>query len=258
VTALPTWLTLILFVIVLPGLAILVQLAIRRRWPVLADGEHNDVAGFIIAVVGVIYAVLLAFVVIVTWENFSQAESTVGQEASALRSIYRESQAFPPDVRARIHADVLRYASTTIEKEWPAMADGQPGSPEVNQVLDDMSQSLVQLPATTPIQQEYIGAEADRFNQLVGFRSQRIDYVETGVPGVLWIALGVGAIVTIGFAMIFGLRSTTLHLIMTGSLSAVIGVLLFVSIAIDHPFAGNVAVRPAPLERVISDFQNAP
>ena len=79
-------------------------------------------AGFIIAVVGVIYAVLPAFVVIVSWENFSQAESAVGQEASALRSIYRESQAFPPDVRARIRADVLRYASTAIEKEWPAMA----------------------------------------------------------------------------------------------------------------------------------------
>ena len=78
-TALPIGLTGILFVIVLPGLAIGVQLAIRRKWPVLADGEHNDVAGFIIAVVGVIYAVLLAFVVIVSWENFSQAESTVGR-----------------------------------------------------------------------------------------------------------------------------------------------------------------------------------
>ncbi len=50
----------------------------------------------------------------------------------------------------------------------------------------------------------------------------------------------------------------SLHLIMTGSLSAVIGVLLFVSIAIDHPFAGDLAVSPAPLERVISDFDNAP
>ncbi len=55
-----------------------------------------------------------------------------------------------------------------------------------------------------------------------------------------------GALVTVGFAMIFGPRSTTLHLIMTGSLSAVSGVLLFVSIAIDHPFAGDVAVSPAP------------
>jgi uncharacterized protein DUF4239 len=257
VTTLPIWLTGVLFVIVLPALAIAIQLAIRRQWPVLADGEHNDVAGFIIAVVGVIYAVLLAFVVIVSWENFSQAESTVGQEASALRSIYRESQAFPPDERSRIRADVLHYASAAVDDEWPAMAKGQPGSIEVNHVLDDMSQSLAQLPATTPVQQEYVGAEADRFNQLVGFRSQRLDYVESGVPTVLWIALGVGAAVTIGFAMIFGLRSTTLHLIMTGSLGAVIGVLLFVSIAIDHPFAGDVAVGPAPLERVISDFQNS-
>jgi hypothetical protein len=257
-TALPIGLTAVLFVVVLPALAIVAQLLIRRSWPALADGEHNDVAGFIIAVVGVIYAVLLAFVVIVSWEDFSKAESTVGQEASALRSIYRESQAFPPDVREHIRADVLRYASTAVEVEWPAMADGQPGSPEVYQVLDDMSQSLVQLPATTPIQQEYVGAEADRFNQLVGFRSERLDYVEKGVPGVLWIALGVGAVVTIGFAMIFGLRSTTLHVIMTASLSAVIGVLLFVSVAIDHPFEGAVVVGPAPLERVISDFHNAP
>ena len=243
-TALPIWLIGILFVIVMPAVAIGVQLADPTAVAGSPEGEHNDVAGFIIAVVGVIYAVLLAFVVIVSWENFSNAESTVGQEASALRSIYRESQAFPPDVRVRIRADVLTYASTAVEKEWPAMAEGQPGSPEVNQVLDDLSQSLVQLPAATPVQQEYIGAEADRFNQLVGFRSQRLDYVERGVPAVLWIALGVGAAVTIGFAMIFGLRITALHLIMTGSLSAVIGVLLFVSVAIGQPFAGDVAVTP--------------
>jgi hypothetical protein len=258
VTALPIWLTGTLFVIALPALAIGAQLMIRRSWPALADGGHNDVAGFIIAVVGVLYAVLLAFVVIVSWENFSQAESTVGQEASSLRSIYRESQAFPPDVQEHIRADVLRYASTTVEVEWPAMAAGQPGSPEVYQVLDEMSRSLVQLPATTTIQQAYVAAEADRFNQLVGFRSQRLDHVEKGVPGVLWIALGVGAVVTIGFAMIFGLRSTTLHMIMTASLSTVIGVLLFVSLAIDHPFDGDVSVDPAPLERVISDLHNAP
>jgi hypothetical protein len=258
VTALPIGLTGVLFVILLPALAIGVQLLIRRQWPSLADGEHNDVAGFIIAVVGVIYAVLLAFVVIVSWENFSEAESTVGQEASALRSIYRESQAFPPDVREHIRDDVLRYAQTAIDVEWPAMADGQPGSPEVYHVLDDMAQSLAQLPATTPVQEAYVGAEADRFNQLVGFRSERLDYVEKGVPAVLWIALGVGAVVTIGFAMIFGLRSTTLHLIMTASLSAVIGVLLFVSIAIDRPFTGDVSVDPGPLQRVISDFRNAP
>jgi hypothetical protein len=35
-------------------------------------------------------------------------------------------------------------------------------------------------------------------------------------------------------------------------------VLLFVSVAIDHPFQGAVTVGPAPLERVITDFHNVP
>lgn len=138
------------------------------------------------------------------------------------------------------------------------MAAGRPGSPEVYAVLDDMSLTLVQLPAATTVQQAYVAAEADRFNQLVGFRSQRLDDVEKGVPAVLWIALGVGAVVTIGFAMIFGLQSTMLHVIMTAGLSAVIGVLFFVALAIDHPFEGDVAVDSAPLERVISDFHDVP
>lgn len=99
ILALPTWLIGVLLVVVLPALVLLLQWGIRRRWPALAVGEHNDVVGFIIAVVGVIYAVLLGFVIIVTWENFTSAESIVGQEASTLRSIYRESAALPPEVR---------------------------------------------------------------------------------------------------------------------------------------------------------------
>jgi Protein of unknown function (DUF4239) len=253
-TALPVWLSGLLLIVVVPALAVLLQLGIQRTWPRLAEGEHNDVAGFIIAVVGVIYAVLLAFVVIIIWENFSDAEGVVAQEASALRSIYRETTAFPQEVREPVHEDVRRYAEAAIQREWPAMKHGVSGDPAVAQILDEMSEHLTQLPATTPSQQEYIGAEAARFNDLVSARSKRLDFVEQGVPGVLWTALVVGAVVTIGFATLFGLRSVGLHITITASLAAVIGVLLFVAVAIDHPFGGDVTVTPAPLERVLHDF----
>jgi phosphotransferase system glucose/maltose/N-acetylglucosamine-specific IIC component len=76
------WTVGLLLILVFPAIAVLAQIGIRRAWPRLAEGEHNDVAGFIIAVVGVIYAVLLAFVVIVSWEKFNSAESVVGEEAA--------------------------------------------------------------------------------------------------------------------------------------------------------------------------------
>jgi hypothetical protein len=256
VTGWPIWLLGLLLIVAVPAAAVGIQFLVRRWWPRLAEGDHNDVAGFIIAIVGVIYAVLLAFVVIVSWEEFSQAEDLVGQEASALRGLYRETVAFPPEVRDRIEGDVLAYARSVVDQEWPAMSRGEPGDPAVAASLDRMAEHLAALPTDTPIQQAYIGVEADRFGELVSFRSQRLDYVEQGLPPVLWVALVFGALLTIGFAMIFGLRSTGLHMIMTGSLAALIGVLLFVAVAIDHPFAGDVSVDPAPLVRVLDDFGN--
>jgi hypothetical protein len=253
-SSLPVWLSALLLVIVLPAVIAAVQVVLRRRFDALREGDHNDVAGFIIAVVGVTYAVLLAFVVVVSWENFSGAEKVVGNEAGALRNVYRDSTAFPPDVRERIHADVRAYASVVVDREWPAMSRGEQGDPQVADTLDTFSQDLSALPVATPAQQQYVRVEADRFNDLVTARSARLDYVEQGVPGVLWAALIVGAVVTIGFAMIFGMRSTLLHTLMIASLTALIGVLLFVSLAIDHPFAGDIAVSPSPLQRVLEDF----
>ena len=57
--------------------------------------EHNDVAGFIYAVLGVAYAVLLAFVVIVVWEKYDQARATVETQANELAAIYFLADRFP-------------------------------------------------------------------------------------------------------------------------------------------------------------------
>jgi hypothetical protein len=134
------------------------------------------------------------------------------------------------------------------------MAQAEPGDPRVGDVLDEMAIAISSVPVTTPAQQEFVGAEVERLSQLVGLRSQRIDYVDRGIPGVLWIALIVGGVVTIGFAMLFGLQRAALHSLMVGSLAALVGVLLFVAVVIDYPFAGDVAVEPEPFHRVVADF----
>ena len=50
--------------------------------------QHNDVAGFIYAALGVIYAVLMALVVIAVWEEYGAASDTVEQEANAAADIF--------------------------------------------------------------------------------------------------------------------------------------------------------------------------
>lgn len=134
------------------------------------------------------------------------------------------------------------------------MADAEPGVPRVGDVLDELTTAISTVTVTTPAQQEFVGAEADRLSELVTLRSQRLDYADRGIPAVLWMALVVGGVVTVGFALLFGLRRAVLHSLMVGSLAALVGVLFFVTLVINYPFAGGVSVDPEPFERVLADF----
>src|ERR1700735_5146519 len=76
-------------------LTIIVGYLVDRFAPREVRIAHNDLAGFILAVIGVIYAVLLAFVTIGVWERYEQAESRSFDEATNLAVAYRDADAFP-------------------------------------------------------------------------------------------------------------------------------------------------------------------
>src|SRR6188768_2599896 len=98
----PAWLLGILLVASLILVAVAGTLGVRRRFGVETLKLNNEVAGFIYAVVGVLYAVLLGFTAIIVWERFDNAQAGVDHEANALADLYRNAQAFPDDVRRDI------------------------------------------------------------------------------------------------------------------------------------------------------------
>jgi Protein of unknown function (DUF4239) len=82
---------------------------------------NNEVAGFEFAAVAVLYAVLLAFAVIVVWERFSDAESNVAKGAGAAATIYRLSQGISGEPGIALRAELTNYLKVTISDDWPAM-----------------------------------------------------------------------------------------------------------------------------------------
>src|SRR4029077_8279259 len=54
--------------------------------------SHNDLAGYTIQIISVVYAVLMAFIAVATWESFSAAESIVQEEAGYMGNLYRDSK----------------------------------------------------------------------------------------------------------------------------------------------------------------------
>src|SRR5215467_9870968 len=99
----PLWLIGILLIVPTTLIAMAGPLIVRRFVSLDRLRANNEVAGFKFATVGVFYAVLLGFAVIVVWEKFNEAESAVAQEASALATIYRLVKGVEGEPAAALH-----------------------------------------------------------------------------------------------------------------------------------------------------------
>lgn len=242
-----------LLVLVVPLLVVAVQATIRRLAPAIVSGEHNEVAGFLIAVVGVVYAVTLAFIVIVTWEEFRDARDTVEEEAGALRALYRDTRPLPEPVATQSGQLIVRYAEEVSTTEWAAMDSGRSGTTSFR-IIGDLFSTLGQVRDLTPTQQTFLSNALDRLNEVTVRRAQRIGASEESTPPVLWAAIIVGGIVTLGFALIFGVSNEQLHYLMVGGFAAVLALQVFVILVLSHPFSGQIRVEPTAFEQVARDF----
>jgi len=237
---------------------------VQRLVPVAIRMEHNDVAGFIYAVLGVIYAVLLALVVIATWEEFGRARVTVETEANALAEIFWLAHQIPEPEGRELQELCLSYAEEVVNVGWPLMEQGRTPSLERSKetsrawvLIDDIRATIQGYEPRTVAGQELYAEGLDQVQRLADARRTRLVAAEESLPTVLWIVLIVGGIVVVGFAYLFGMENTGAHALMVVSLAGVIALVLFTIAAMDHPFTGAARVGPEAFELILERFETS-
>ena len=205
--------------------------------------RHNDVAGFVASLVGVIYAVLLSFVVIVVWQEYDSANSVAQKEASAVADLYHLSYGLPDKEGGHLRKDLAAYIHVMLDDEWPLMEHGE-SSHKADLLGHHILRHIMTFrPSDVPTQQ--IRAQGLTDVQLFfDARRDRLSENETSLPGILWIMLIVGAVVTIGFTYFFGMESARLQIAMTAGLTIVIAMMFVLIIELDFPFRGDTRVQP--------------
>jgi len=216
--------------------------------------QHNDVAGFIYAVLGVVYAVLLGFTTIVVWEDFEVARATTESEATELAEIFWLADELPEPQRARLREIASSYAEVVIDEEWSLMAQGRASS-QAWALVDDMRKTVYSFEPNTAAEQVLYEQGLQMVHNLADQRNLRLLEASGGIPRVLWGVLVIGGIIVVGFTYLFGLENTRSHTLMIASLAAVIGLAIFTIYALDHPFAGITRVEPESFELVLKTFE---
>ncbi|GAA1970575.1 DUF4239 domain-containing protein [Kitasatospora viridis] len=234
--------------IVITLLLLAVAIKLLQRWvPHHIREEHNDVAGFIFAAVGVLYAVLLGFVVITVWTNNDSASKTTFQEADALAGIYWISRELPAPLGPQLEQQTLSYARTVQDSEWPMMANHK-SDPQATELVYQIRDSVFSIKPTDEQQQVLYEHAVSHVEDLASERRERLNQVDDSVPPLLWVALIGGGVLTIGFTFLFGLSNTLAHTLMVLSLGALVVLSLLVIKEMNFPFAGATAVKPTAFD----------
>jgi hypothetical protein len=234
---------------------ILLELAMRRFVSPAVRQQHNEIAAAILSIVGVTYAVLLAFVAMLAWEGFNKAKAASYMEAGQVLDVFQAASGLAEPARTNLIGGLNRYTVAVIATEWPAQAEGH-----VVRAGDKYFAELDQLAADlAPASQ----ADTSRhmlllqsLTRLRDARQERLLAAETTIPSIVWFVVIVGGAITITFGSFLGSPSVCMHLVMC-SLLAVSGVLVLVLIiALSNPFRGDFRVSTAPFDYVLSRIEN--
>jgi Protein of unknown function (DUF4239) len=195
------------------------------------------------------YGITLGLLAVGTWQAYSDLDTKVGEEASALAALYRNVSSFPDPNRAELQADLREYARQVIDVSWPLQRRGIVPRNAAG-TLEALQTHLASFEPTTEGQKTRYAETYRELDRIVELRRLRLKSVVAGLPMALWSVVLVGAFVNIAVTWFFDMRSQTMHFWMTIMFSGLLGLLIFLLAAMDNPFRGDISVGPEAFELV--------
>ena len=230
------------------------QWYVHRRFSEVNFVRHNEVGGFIIAVVGALYGVLLAFMTVAAWQHFAGSAQLVAEESSAAADAWHTSVGLPAPTRSRVRHDMLLYANAMVTREWPEMLSRGYDKESDLIVMDAIGAAG----GFNPKQLKEANAQTATLAQLSALHDDRYRRISDNRSGILpfeWLVLFLGAVCIIAFCWLFGVENKTVHLMMTSTVTIIVTATLVLLFELQYPFQSALHIPPDDWTGVVNHIQ---
>jgi hypothetical protein len=244
----------VLWVAVVVGISVVGLLVFRRVVSHTRLADTTATSGTVFQLAGTLYAVLVAFVVVVVWGQFTDAEHASGAEAAAISDLLRDSAALPPASRTAVEQALLAYTRDVIDDEFPRMRRGETIEEQSTQMLAVWDAYLAVQPQTRN-EIAFFDHAITRLNDLSEQRKMRVSTADAKVPVELWVLLIGGGGVVMTFTFLFGTREIVVHALAVGLTAALLAFVMYLIFALEHPYVGQLSVKPTPYVSALEVWQ---
>jgi Protein of unknown function (DUF4239) len=254
---LPVQVSLPLFVVLFVLVSTLILVGLRPWVRRMAEnpGEWDRVLGYAISSYGLFYGILLALVAVSVYQNFTEVHGAVLGETSALAALYRDVSGFPHADAVPLQTGLRDYVHTVITHDWPLQQQGiVPNDGTV--AVDAFQRRLLAIEPKTAGQQALLTQTIGAFNDFVVARRARVDDTTLSLPSLLWGVLWVGAAINAVMLSLIQVKKLTIHLVMSGLIALYVGLLIYVTASMDHPYSGGISIGPDAFRLLLTQVMN--
>lgn len=252
-----TWLAPIIIVVVVVA-AIAAKLLVRRRAPMGGWFTDPPRSAGSLSVIGTMFAVMLAFVILFSLQSYQRAREGANIEAVSVTELNAVASVFGSPTSDRLHGGLVCYGRAVIYDEWPAMQDGH-SSALVESWVDRLHDDFT---AAAPREAREEAAYAQWFDEVAQRRDgrrERLAEASPFMPMPLWLALGIGATLTLGYMVAQADRreGVVVQAIPIGFVAALVTAGLLVVVFLDNPYTGgNGSIKPTEMTRTLTRIDN--
>jgi hypothetical protein len=225
---------------------------LRRRLQFETRRRHHDVGNPIFLQLGLLFAVLLAFVYSDVQTGYNAAAEAINGECGALHGAAMLANALPDKKGEPLERAILTYTKAIVVVEWPAMADRHRSSETAEALraaLELASHLDVTRPADVAVQSQILTLLVNAHAR----RETRIFQMSLGLPPIMWIVLISNALVLIWFVLLAGVESLAGQIMFAGAFTGCTVSILVLVRMLEHPFEGALTLSNDDFAKLLGE-----
>ena len=219
-----------------------------RKFPFSEIVESGEGIGSYCNIIGVLYAVVLGYVLVNVYESYSTADEKVENEASIVIDLLRDAEGLPALQGMLFRKATLDYVDSVIDQEWPYMIENRKFHPDTFERFSDLFHIARKVKCEDEEQRIFLTAIVSKLNELSSTRRERVAVANTRLPDMLWgMIIGVG-LVAFGICFIFPIENDKIRSLLICSTAAVMTFTTLLMYVLDRPYNGSLGIKPDSLE----------
>jgi hypothetical protein len=230
-----------------------------RRFAAPAGGffTDSDRAAGVFGVTGTGFAVLLAFVIFLSFSSYDRAREKASAEAVAISQLFRTAKLFSPDTRRKLHAELICYARAVVHDEWNTMRDDRE-SPVVDGWLVRIEQTVETIDVNGDKQLVAYEHWFDQAAERREGRRGRLAEAEPLVPSLVWLALFLGGALIVAYMCFYAdpAEPVVVQALMMGVVTTMVVAGMLVVRFLDRPYENaSGSIKPTAMTMTLGRME---